>query len=288
MNNQARQILLTLRGKELTRPLIKGTLADLCPQCRSELSALLAAYDQGIALELGGSAPSGAPSLWLARLVKRLEEDGNLNHEAARWAVESFALFHGMTDVSLSSPLPISPPPLPTSPPPLPVSADANNLNERMERADKKRTIKSSTMLRWCLVLEWVFGLVLYVVASVALNPSLPEPLGAWIKAQNDRNLPTGTLVFDAIFLLSWIISSVGLFCLRRWAAWLYLITFVFGTTLSLFTDPSVDHAIARVFSDIGSVMSGMVIALAFFTDSLTKQPNSDVVDRQGKLHADQ
>ena len=96
MNDQARQVLLTLRGKELTRSLLKGTLADLCPQCPGERAALLAAFDNGVAQELGGSVPGGDQSLRLSRLIKCLETNACLNPEAARWAVESFALFYGI------------------------------------------------------------------------------------------------------------------------------------------------------------------------------------------------
>jgi hypothetical protein len=103
MNDQARQVLLTLRGKELTRSLLKGTLADLCPQCPGERAALLAAFDNGVVQELGGSVPSGDQSLRLSRLVKSLEADACLNPEAARWAVESFALFYGITSAPTKS-----------------------------------------------------------------------------------------------------------------------------------------------------------------------------------------
>jgi formylglycine-generating enzyme required for sulfatase activity len=101
MNDQARQALLTLRGSELTRSKLKEILTERCPQNRREQSALLAAYDQGIGQELAGIASCADPLALLARLTRRLEDDACLNHEAAKWAVESFALFCGMMDAPL-------------------------------------------------------------------------------------------------------------------------------------------------------------------------------------------
>ena len=103
MNDQARQVLLTLRGRELTRSLLKGTLADLCPQCPGERAALLAAFDNGVVQELGGVGASGDSSLMLARLTRQLEVDACLTPDAAHWAVESFALFYRITSASPKS-----------------------------------------------------------------------------------------------------------------------------------------------------------------------------------------
>jgi hypothetical protein len=80
-------------------------------------------------------------------------------------------------------------------------------------------------------------------------------------------------MIFSACLPLvaSLIVSTIGLLCLRRWAAWLYLITNVVGMLLMPLTGPTVEHAFADLFDELGIVMSGMVIALAFFTDSLKK-----------------
>jgi len=123
----------------------------------------------------------------------------------------------------------------------------------------------------------WVF-VVISIVASLILEPSLPEPLAAWLKADAERDITAGEFALLAAFiplLVSIIVATAGLLCLQRWAAWLYLVTTVIGTLLMPFTGPTVEHALADTIDEIGIIMSGMVIALAFFTDSLKKKDAS-------------
>lgn len=96
MKNRAREVLLSFRGQQLTRAAMKGTLADQCPECKGERAALLAAMDCGVAEQLG-TLPSGAMGAQpLRRLAQKLETDACLTPEAARWAVESMALYYGL------------------------------------------------------------------------------------------------------------------------------------------------------------------------------------------------
>ena len=134
--------------------------------------------------------------------------------------------------------------------------------------------MKSTTVLRLCLVFEWVF-VASAVAASFLLESSLPEPLSSWLRAESERDMTGGELIFALTcvpLIISIIVATIGLLCLRRWAAWLYLITAVVGVILMPLSGPHVEHAITDALGEIGSVMSGMVIALAFFTDSLGKK----------------
>ena len=90
---KALRTLLSLRGQELGRQALKGMLADLCPECKCERAALMAAVDNGIAEELGnGSSRTGNP-MRIAHLTRRLEDDAGIKPELARWAVEAFIAF---------------------------------------------------------------------------------------------------------------------------------------------------------------------------------------------------
>jgi hypothetical protein len=72
-----------------------GLLRDVCPQDRREVHVLISTLQAGVAAELR-AAPASVPIvLSLGRLRKRLEEDFGLSEEAARWAVESWALALG-------------------------------------------------------------------------------------------------------------------------------------------------------------------------------------------------
>jgi hypothetical protein len=123
------------------------------------------------------------------------------------------------------------------------------------------------------MVLEWVF-IIAGVIASFALESSLPEPLATWLSAEAGRDLTAREIALFVVFvplIVCFIVSTVGLLCLRRWAAWLYLGTTAFGTLLMPFTGPTVEHAFAATLDEIGLMMAGAVIALAFFTDSLER-----------------
>jgi hypothetical protein len=133
--------------------------------------------------------------------------------------------------------------------------------------------VRASTALRWCLLLEWVFVLG-SVAVSLSLESSLPEPLVTWLNADAERDLSAQEIALHAVLvaiIASLVVATIGLLCLRRWAAWLYLIATVLGMFLVAFTGPTVEHAVADALDDAGMLMSGAVIALAFFTGSLDR-----------------
>jgi hypothetical protein len=94
-------------------------LRDLCPQSNWQVRVLVDALKERVPQELGGS-PS--PTLTLVKsqqLVRRLETDLALTQEAARWAVESWALAIGaLAEDTLSSQQPPQAAPPPPQPPP--------------------------------------------------------------------------------------------------------------------------------------------------------------------------
>jgi len=135
--------------------------------------------------------------------------------------------------------------------------------------------MRSSTVLRLCLVLEWVLFLA-GLGLSFAMERFLPEPLRAWLSAEAEGDPTVRELaVFGLciLLLISGIVGTVGLFFLQRWAAWLYLINLVLGMPLALLAGPVVDHPLPYAIEEVGTIMYGMVIALAFFSDALRKQP---------------
>ncbi len=148
--------------------------------------------------------------------------------------------------------------------------------------------MKSSTVLRWCVVLIWIFGLA-GLVADFALQSSLPAPLAAWLKADAARDPTLNDLVglgASVLLIVSALVSTVGLLRLRRWAAWLYLATSILGTILSVVWLRTVlGHAYAYACYDVSTTFHGMVIALAFFTDSLNEN-SAEPVTSAANQHA--
>lgn len=74
----------------------EGLLRDLCGAHRREINILTGALRERVPLDLLASQNSVPRGLLLTRLSKRLEEHLALTEEAARWAVDSWALALGV------------------------------------------------------------------------------------------------------------------------------------------------------------------------------------------------
>lgn len=97
MNNLPRQMLrqiLTKYGREICSDArrCENLLNDLCGSHRREINVIVNAIEERVPLDLLAGNRSMPLELLLNRLEKRLEEQTALTAEAARWAVESWAL----------------------------------------------------------------------------------------------------------------------------------------------------------------------------------------------------
>lgn len=101
MSEEARNTLCRMireHGRSLTDDprRCEGLLRDLCPHGRREVHLLATALRERVPAELSSSQVAVPPAVLIARLTKRLEQDLGLAEEAARWAVESWALALGV------------------------------------------------------------------------------------------------------------------------------------------------------------------------------------------------
>lgn len=97
MNNVPRQTLRRLiakYGNDLCGDArrCKALLKDLCGEYLREINVLTNAIEERIALDLLAAGNSMPRQLLLTKLTRRLEENLGLTTEAARWAVDSWAL----------------------------------------------------------------------------------------------------------------------------------------------------------------------------------------------------
>jgi len=125
--------------------------------------------------------------------------------------------------------------------------------------------------LRVCVVLEWVV-VIIGLGLSFALEDNLPTPLKDWLVAEAERDTAAHDVVLlggGVVFFLAAVVSSLGLLFLQRWAAWLYLLSVIFGCLLSPFIGPVVEHGVADAVDEAAIVLSGLVLGLAFFSDAL-------------------
>jgi hypothetical protein len=74
----------------------ESLLRDLCGEHKRELQALIAAAKDRVPVDLRSSQTSKSPQTQLARLTQRLQDNMALSEDAARWAVETWALALGV------------------------------------------------------------------------------------------------------------------------------------------------------------------------------------------------
>jgi hypothetical protein len=129
--------------------------------------------------------------------------------------------------------------------------------------------MKIQTVLRICV---WLV-LVLFLTGSVVgflLHGSLPPQLRDWHAPRPER--VSSVLLLGgagALVFFSWVAALVGLLRLKRWAAWLFLFSLVSGYAYVALTGPTVAHGVASAIDGVSAVLSGMVLALAFFSNAL-------------------
>ena len=98
----------------------EGLLRDLCGKYQKEIAVLVGALKERVPADLLASQNSTPPVVFLARLTKKLQDNLGLAEEAARWAVESWALALGVISSNDLKTNPSSDPPIPT-PVPTPI-----------------------------------------------------------------------------------------------------------------------------------------------------------------------
>ena len=89
----------------------EALLKDYCGQYKREIFVLVNALKSRVAEDLINASAGVPPALLLGRLIKRLEDELGLAENAARWAVESWALALGVPVESVVRPRPAPEPP---------------------------------------------------------------------------------------------------------------------------------------------------------------------------------
>jgi hypothetical protein len=132
----------------------------------------------------------------------------------------------------------------------------------------------SKRLLRILIVAEIGLGILGGVVSQLTVS-WLPEPLRAFSEAesQGERALVMLRVVFPLIILS--LVSSIGLFFFWRPSRILYLISSVLWLLLLPFFGPNVDAGWGKAFEDAGLVVSGVILALVYFSPlkSLYERP---------------
>jgi len=142
--------------------------------------------------------------------------------------------------------------------------------------------MKASKVLRIAVVAE-VALIPVGVAVSFWADSFLPKDFLTLEESQSNpfadvQSMGPGMisyLVASLIMFGAWIASMIGLLKLKRWAAWLYLLTTVLALPLYFMFGIDVRHPIDQIFDDIYRFIPGFIIVLAFFSDAIP-QKNSE------------
>ena len=146
-------------------------------------------------------------------------------------------------------------------------------------------------VLRTAIIVEWV-SIFLGFFTSEILKSDLPAQLQDYLQWQEAVEDPESNLFLILIFLLAYIISSIGIFLFKPWAKQAYLILNVVGLLVfPLLSIHTVEHALTDSILSIGVMTTGFILALLFFTNvyetdkNNTKQANEKLEDNNQKTH---
>ncbi len=145
--------------------------------------------------------------------------------------------------------------------------------------------MNAAKILRFAVIAEIVLILVAIPVSYWA-DRLLPDEVLAL--EQNQSNAFAGidsisfgmriVLAFGALVALGvWIASITGLLMLKRWGAWLYLITVFLALPAYFIMGFDVLHPIDHVLGDLLRLFPGFIIGLAFFSDAIPKKDNKRI-----------
>jgi urea transporter len=99
------------------------------------------------------------------------------------------------------------------------------------------------------------------------------------------ESIGPGMIAFIVVALAmfgAWIASIIGLLKLRRWGAWLYLVTTFASLPIYFMTGFDVRHPIDQVFDDIYRFIPGFIIGLAFFSSAIPKKDSEQDAPSNG------
>ena len=138
--------------------------------------------------------------------------------------------------------------------------------------------MNKTTALRIFVIADFVM-MIASIALSLGLEDRLPPLLLEWTISESNREMTPIEgiyLAFSLPVLGLALIGSIGLFLLKKWGAWCFLLSLVISYALLPLAGPTVEHAIAVMVSDFSIIASGIIIGIAFFSDVFDKPIPAD------------
>ncbi len=175
---------------------LRALLSDLCPGCKREVHVLVAAAEQRVPAELLNAA--GSPyEVTAGRLARRLTSDLALTEEAARWAVESWAVALGIALIGFGSQPAVTPaataavqPPATLAPALHPRQSSGQGANEISSPRPEQQRRSPTTQTPFYRVLNRWFRRILMALSGLAACAGIA--LGLFLVLRNPGGGGTG------------------------------------------------------------------------------------------------
>lgn len=134
--------------------------------------------------------------------------------------------------------------------------------------ADRSDLRVPKTLFRLLVIGEIVLG-ILTIIVHTLTESTLPPPLLEYVESQPSGSI-TGLDIFlfaaAAGILIMLVVSSVGLLVFWRPSRLLYLLTLVVALLIAPLLGPEVNTGWEAPFDEAASVVSGAILALAYFS----------------------
>ena len=126
----------------------------------------------------------------------------------------------------------------------------------------------SRSALRLFIGLFWLLGLM--PTALHSLLPDWPPPsLKAWTAEVQARTIPSWLIATLITLAVASIVSSVGLFCFRRWAAPIFPVSAILSYAAVALLGARVTHGAVYACEGGAAICAGIVISLCSWSDAL-------------------
>ena len=132
---------------------------------------------------------------------------------------------------------------------------------------------------RW-VVTASIVASILGITADLIMEASLPVPLRDYLNAQSEADLTireTIVAVVSLLFLVAWVVAIIGLYCFWQFARPLMVIVLIGSIIISVVIGPTIQSGLTTAFYDVGTLLSGMILALIYTTPVRTWFEKSEV-----------
>ena len=125
---------------------------------------------------------------------------------------------------------------------------------------------QSPKLLRILIGIQW--GLVILEIAVLSMaNSKGATEIQAYIEEQhlNDQPVILGSVLFVAL-VIAYIVTSIGLFCLRPWAKTAYIVTASAGLCMGMAQGIIVSNGLSDTLASLDYAVTGAIVGFLLFS----------------------